>query len=157
MHRAPTGNKAHSKALRYLGRRDRTVSEMRLYLKRKEFSPETIHEVVDRLLKEGWLNDDRLAREWARSRLENRQHARYRVRRDLVSRGVDPEVAAQALQEVFEDVDEKVLAQRCAEKKLKTWQGLDPPRVRRRLAQFLSRRGFDGETVGRTLQSLVPG
>ena len=55
-------------AYRYLGRRDRTVVEMRRHLEGKRVEPELIDEAVAELLEQGYLDDARYAQRFAEDR-----------------------------------------------------------------------------------------
>lgn len=147
---------AKKAALRYLGYRDRSVSEMRAYLARKDFSVKVIEEVIDYLARLGYLNDARFAELYARSRTESKGMGRFRLRYELVNKGIDEHLVEQALDALFEEVDESKLARDCAEKKLPAWKGLPPQTIKRRLAGFLGRKGFEADMVYRTVKELLP-
>src|SRR5437763_9164330 len=55
-------------AYRQLGRRDRTVAELRWYLRRRELDPEAIEAAIGILCDQGYLDDARYARRFAEDR-----------------------------------------------------------------------------------------
>ncbi len=150
------GKHAKRAALRYLGYRDRSVSEMRAYLAKKDFSVKVIEETIDYLAGLGYLDDVRFSKQYSRSRIESKGMGRFRLRYELVNKGVDEHIVEQTLDDLFREVDESQLARESAEKKLPAWEGLPALTVKRRLAGFLGRKGFAAETVYRTVKELLP-
>ena len=148
--------RARSAALRYLGYRDRTVREMRDYLERKEYSPAVVRQTLAYLQDSGFLDDARFADRFARSRVENRRFGRFRLKQELIKKGVEDAVAEQALDAVFAEVKERDLARASGEKKMQGWRGLEVRKIRQRLAQFLQRQGFSADTVYETVEDLAP-
>ncbi len=147
--------KARKSALRYLGYRDRSVHEMRNYLEGKGYSAPVVDGTVEYLASLGYLNDARFARTFAQYRIECKKMGRFRLRHELVNRGIAESLADSVLDEVFADISELDLARDCAEKKLRAWEGLPIQTVKRRLAGFLGRKGFNAETVYRTVNELI--
>ncbi len=148
--------KAKKAALRYLGYRDRSVQEMRAYLAKKEYSVKVIDEAVDYLCGLGYLDDARFSELYATSRIQSKGIGRFRLRFELLNKGVSESLVDKVLGSLFEEVDEARLARDCAEKKMPAWKGLPVQTVKRRLAGFLGRKGFDADTVYRTVKEFLP-
>ena len=147
--------KARKAALRYLMYRDRSVHEVRTYLEGKEYPPTVVEDALQYLASLRYLDDARFARQFTRYRVECKKMGRFRLRHELISRGVEESLTDRVLDEVFADVSELDLARQCAEKKMNVWKGLPAQTVKRRLAGFLGRKGFNAETVYRTVNDLV--
>jgi regulatory protein len=81
----------------YLNRRDRTVSEVSLQLERKGISPELIEAAVRTLADQGFLDDARYASLFVTDKRELEQWGSERIRRGLLARGIDRELAEIAL------------------------------------------------------------
>jgi len=81
----------------YLNRRERTVSEVRAQLERKAVSPALIEAAVSMFLKQGFLDDERFARLLVSDKRELEQWGSERIRRGLLTRGIDRELAERAL------------------------------------------------------------
>jgi regulatory protein len=79
-------------AYRALGRRERTVVELRAYLEGKRVEPEAIEEVVAELKTTGFLDDARFAARFAEDKRTLEQWGRERIDRDLCRRGVPREL-----------------------------------------------------------------
>ena len=64
---------AKSQALRYLAYRDRSERELILYLGKKGHAPSVIQKALQDLAKLNYINDQRFAMEWGRSRIEEKK------------------------------------------------------------------------------------
>ena len=82
-------------AYRYLGRRDRTVAEMRRHLEAKRCEPQAIDAAVAELVEFAYLDDARYALRFAEDRRLLDGWGSERIARKLASLGVDrAEIAA---------------------------------------------------------------
>lgn len=97
-------------AYRHLGRRDRTVVEMRRHLEGKQAEPPIIDEAVDELARQGYLDDARFARRYAEDRRTLDGWGSERIERRLLEAGVDRDVVRAALsdREAEEELDAAV-------------------------------------------------
>jgi regulatory protein len=75
--------------LRYLNRRDRTVSEVWRHLARRGFETSSVEDVVRQLTEQRYLDDARYARLFAQDKCELEQWGSDRIRRSLLERGID--------------------------------------------------------------------
>lgn len=82
----------------YLNRRERTVSEVRAQLERKGISPAPVDAAVQTFLEQGFLDDERFARLFVSDKRELEQWGSERIRRGLLARGIDRELAQRALE-----------------------------------------------------------
>lgn len=99
---AEVGN-AHDKALNFLDLRRRSTKEIRDYLWRKEFEPDVIQSVIDRLTKAGLLNDEEFARAWVRDRLLLKPKSKRALSAELFAKGVARDTADIILAELDGD------------------------------------------------------
>jgi len=97
----PAAALAHALDLsfRYLGRRDRSVAEVRHHLEGKRVEPATIDGAVEELHRLGYLDDARFARRFTEDRRTLDAWGADRIQRRLVAAGVAPEHIEQALGE----------------------------------------------------------
>jgi regulatory protein len=86
-------------AYAYINRRDRTVSEVRSQLERKSISEQIREDALRIVAEQGFLNDERFARLFVSDKRELEQWGSERIRRGLLARGIDPDLAELALAE----------------------------------------------------------
>ncbi len=103
------------------------------------------------------LNDGRVARTYARTAATVKRRGRLRVMRELLQMGIHSEVAAQALGEVFGEMDERSLIAQALQKKLRGRTKLSAPHEYARLYQHLMRQGFSPDGVVAALRRFRAG
>jgi regulatory protein len=143
-------HQAHQAALRLLAYRPRSEAEIRQRLARRGLPPQVVQETIARLREQGLLSDAAFARFWVESRNQNSPRGRRLLWRELSAKGIERETARQAIAVVAEDD----AALRAAQKKACQLQAQDYTVFRRRLADFLLRRGFSYPTVRTTVEKL---
>jgi regulatory protein len=84
-------------AYQYLARRERTVSEVRQHLLGRDVDEASADAVIVALVEQGTLDDARFARLFVQDKRELEQWGSERIRRALLVRGIDRELADTAL------------------------------------------------------------
>lgn len=84
-------------ACTYVNRRERTVAEVRAQLERKGISDEPAEQAVQTLVEQRLLDDERFAELFVTDKRELEQWGADRIRRGLLARGIDRELAERAL------------------------------------------------------------
>jgi regulatory protein len=145
----------YDRALNLLAFRARSGRELRRRLIQKGEVAERVDKVIDRLRELGLVNDADFARQLARSKLAAGA-SRRRLHLEMFKRGVDRQVADEAVAEVLEEegVSDADSIERVARKKWRTLAAMDPATRRRRLSAFLSRRGYESDDVWRVVRQL---
>ncbi|MFD6564786.1 regulatory protein RecX [Micromonospora profundi] len=126
--------------LRQLAVRPRTRAELAGALAKRGISEQVSAEVLDRYDEVGIIDDAAFARAWVSSRHNGRGLARRALANELRQRGVDGEVATEALGELDEET-EAATARALVDRKLRTARG-EPDAVFRRLVGMLARKGY---------------
>lgn len=126
--------------LRLLGVRPRTRAELASALARRGISEETARQVLDRYHEVGMIDDAAFARAWVSSRHQGRGLARRVLADELRRRGVDAEIASEALDQL-DEATEAATARALVDRKLRTMTG-SPEAVFRRLVGMLARKGY---------------
>ncbi|MFU8871324.1 regulatory protein RecX [Micromonospora sp. SL4-19] len=126
--------------LRQLAVRPRTRAELAGALAKRGISDEVAAQVLDRYDEVGIIDDAAFARAWVTSRHTGRGLARRALANELRQRGVDGEVASEALGELDEETEAET-ARALVERKLRTARG-EPDAVFRRLVGMLARKGY---------------
>jgi regulatory protein len=129
-----------------LGIRSRSEAEVRLFLHHRGFSKPAIETAVQRLVSLNYLNDQVFARYWALARAQGHGYGPLRIDQELRFKGIAPLVIREILRETFGQVDEAAEARRLLTKRFKG-ERLKEPKVARRAAAFLQRRGYSGRVI----------
>ena len=138
-------------AVRFLARRPRSEYEVRRRLARGScFAPEIIDSVIAQLRRQGLLDDHAFAAYWAEQRQTFRPRGARLVRAELARLGVARTHADAATADLAEEDD----AYRAATRYALRLRAADEATFRRRLSQWLARRGFDWETISTVVNRL---
>ncbi len=119
----------------------RTRSELAGKLAKKNVPVEVGERLLDRFEEVGLVDDGAFARSWVQSRQSGKGLARRALAQELRRKGVDDEVAREALDDL--DPEEEVEAARMlVRRKLRTAARLDRTTAVRRLSGMLARKGY---------------
>ena len=130
--------RALQQALLFLGYRARSESEIRQNLRKHEIPESVIEETLERLRKDGLANDGQFASAWVENRSTFRPRSRRMLALELRQKGLDGEAVKSAL----DKVDDEALAYEAARKRAPRLKGLERNEFRKKLSEFLARRGF---------------
>ncbi len=142
---------ARALAYRYLSHRDRSTRETADHLKKKGFEEAVVQQTLEDLKQANYLDDRRFAEHWARTRAENRQYGKFRLRQELIGKGLARDLIDEILDTLFETVKEIDLARAVVAKKQPAMQDLDPDKRKRRLVGLLQRKGFSTDIIYKVL------
>ena len=151
---AQTLTRAKQQAYRLLAYRSQTANELRDRLQRRGYAAAIIDEVLRQLASDGYIDDRKVALDWARYRLQAKPLGRRRLAWELHRRGVPSESLEEVLREVYSEFDEGLLAEQAARKRLRSKELPHSPRERQRCARYLLSLGFEAETVAAALGAL---
>lgn len=141
---------AHERALNFLSYRPRSTKEVRDRLREKSLSDPAIDMVIERLEKAGLLDDHSFARYWVENRQQFNPRGGQALRHELKQKGISDEI----IKDVIAETDEESAAYRAAQKRLRRYAQADEQTFRKRLGDFLARRGFSYSIIRDVLDRL---
>jgi regulatory protein len=145
----------YAAAVGALARRAHSVFEMRTYLERRSDDTNAVKRVLARLRERKYLDDARYARQFATDRSRLRHQGRYRIARELRTRGVADTYVESALAELAGQTDEAAEVRRQIARHLKSLRG---PLDQRRIASLqrgLLRAGFSGDAIRAGIRAIA--
>jgi regulatory protein len=131
--------------------RARTRSDLEKKLAQRGVPAEVATRLLDRFEEVGLVDDAAFAREWVAQRQEGRGLARRALAQELRRKGIDDEVARDALGEIDES-DEIEAARVLVRRKLRSVSGLDTDKAVRRLVGMLARKGHSSGVAYRVVR-----
>jgi regulatory protein len=134
---------AYERALRFLAPRPRSEAEVRRRLKQHQIVPALIDGVIERLRRASLLDDQAFANYWVENRNTFRPRSARVLRAELRQKGLPDEAVRAALTET----DDAAAAYTVAAQRARRLTGLEYNEFRRRLGDFLARRGFNYDTL----------
>jgi len=148
-------NAAYEAALRLIAHRDRTVHELRTRLADKGYPADSVKAAVERLKRIGYLDDRAYCERYTTEILATRPAGHRFITARLRLRGVHPEVIREVLSRAYPPELVEEMAYRVAAKRAKRSRNEAPAVRRRKLAGFLSRRGFNYDDVQKALRRVL--
>ncbi|HUR32252.1 MAG TPA: RecX family transcriptional regulator [Vicinamibacterales bacterium] len=138
-------------ALTMLARRELSESQIRQRLARLGHAADEIDDAVTRLKAERAIDDARVAAAIARTETSIKRRGRLRVRRQIENAGIAAAVARQALDAVFEDLDDDSLLQAALARRLRGERPIADDREFQRLYRYLTAQGFESDRILKAL------
>jgi regulatory protein len=118
----------------------RSEREIRDYARRKQWTEDNTERVIDRLCERGYLNDERFAESFVRSRANTRNFSAKRMKVELQKKGVKPDIITNILAEL-DDYDEMAALRKMIAKKINKYDD------ERKLVAYLARQGFKYDDI----------
>lgn len=143
-------------ALRLIGLRSRSKTEIKERLERKGFDEKTVRATVAKLERSNLLNDERFTKDFINSCLNLRRYGRVRILFELKKLGIENNLAENELVKLSHE-EEFNVASSVFERYRKRFRHLDTPAIKRRLAGLLQRRGFPAAIISRLLKKASNG
>lgn len=134
-------------------RRSYSVHEMREYLTRRAEDEEHVGEVLRKLKEFQYLDDARYARDYARVHALHRHQGKFRIARELRTRGVPDKHIEAALETVFAETDEAALVRARLERRLRQIKAPLDEKKRASLYRNLLRAGFSSDVIRTELRA----
>ncbi len=138
--------RAYNHALRLLGYRPRSRVEIERHLRQKGYEAEAIDAAMARLVANRHIDDEAFARSWLNHRERLRPRGARGLSHELRQKGVEREI----IDDVLTDLDEETSAWAAIEGKMHRWRGLDQMAFRKKITDFLGRRGFAYDAIRKT-------
>jgi regulatory protein len=150
--------KAREAAYHLLAHRARAEGELRQRLERRGFAPDVVERCIEDLKAAGLIDDAEFAGAFARDRVKLRPRGARLLVQELRAKGIDPEIAGEAVTEALAHVETTELD--LAREAARRWARRHEPRggatnapppdrnvLRRKLYGYLARRGFPHEEI----------
>jgi regulatory protein len=145
----------YDSAVRALMRRAHSLHELKKSLERRTDDRSMIKAVLDRLKRQGLIDDARYAKQFTRQRAEIRKQGRYRIARELRARGIPDRHIDVALEESAKSTDESLVVRQRIERKLKLFRGEIDERKIASLFRSLLRAGFTADIIRTQLRAVT--
>jgi regulatory protein len=142
------------KMAKYCAYQERCVKDVRDKLKTFDIPEEDKTKILDYLLDNRFVNDERYAKAFVRGKVNQSGWGINKIRFHLIQKGIDKDIIDEALVQT----DEEVYRQRLIEilkTKAKTVKADSDFEKKRKLAAYAMQKGFEGSLVWETLKDLT--
>ncbi len=137
-------------AVHYLSYRPRSESELRERLRQRGFDGDIQEAVISRLKEQGLVDDMAFAQFWKDNRESFSPRSQWLTKLELRRKGVANDI----IDQVVDAIDNDASAYRAALRKARSLPRFDYQSFRRRLGEYLKRRGFSYGVIHHTVERL---
>lgn len=148
-----TPDQVLDKMAKYCAYQERCVKDVRDKLKTFEIPEEEKTKILDYLIDNRFVNDERFAKAFVRGKVNQNGWGLNKIRFHLMQKGIDKEIIAEALGQT----DEEVYRQRLIDilkTKSKTVKAANDYEKKRKLAAYAMQKGFEGSLVWSVVKDL---
>ena len=148
-----TPDQVLDKMAKYCAYQERCVKDVKDKLKTFDIPQESKDEILDYLLDNRFVNDERFARSFVRGKVNQSGWGVNKIRFHLMQKGIDKDV----IDEAFGQTDEEIYKQKLIDilkAKSKTVKAETDFERKRKLAAFAMQKGFEGALVWEVLKDL---
>ena len=139
--------KNYIRAIDLISRRLRSEREIRDYAFRKTWAKENTEKVIERLRERGYLNDEKFAESFVRSRATLRNYSARKMKMELRKKGIASEIVDQVLT-ANDDFDEDQALKNLIQKKRKNYDS------EQKLIAYLAHQGFSYDKIKAALDEV---
>jgi len=138
---------AYTDGLKMLARRELSETQVRQRLARKGHDADAVDAAIARLREERAIDDARVAEAIARTETSVRRRGKLRVRMQIERAGIAKAIAKQAIDTVFDAIDDAALLEASLRKRLRGRETIADDREFQRLYRYLVGQGFESDRV----------
>lgn len=132
------------------------IKNYELRIKGKEpISNLAIDLVIKKLKQKELLNDEEFAKAWVESRRKTKKKGKIALKQELFQKGINREIIDRVMGNTGYEISEEETARQSFEKKIKLWQPLPFLKKKKKMYEFLLRRGFEFEVVKSVVEKIL--
>ena len=145
--------RAKTLAFQFLKIRNRSEKEILAQLSKKKISSQTLDQTIQYLKNLRLINDRQFARDWIAMRLQ-KPLGRRRIFFELKQKGISDEILEEEITAVPRQESEEQIVETLARRRLERYKSLDESKRKRRVFEYLARRGFEIDTITKVVEHL---
>ncbi len=137
-----------------LSRRDHARSELKTKALRKDYPAQEIETILDELEEKGYINNSAFARKFVHDKFEFNKWGINKIRIELLKKGITESDISKALSEL-DDREVLETIRHLVEKNRKKFLRADPHKRKKKVFDFLLRKGYDSTIIMKSISSLM--
>lgn len=137
--------KTYGKLVKFATLRPRSEKEINDWLRKHKVHKSLHKELFIRLKRLELIDDKKFAQWWVEQRTTFRPRGKRALFAELSQKGINRDLINEVLIEV--EIDEEKMARELLEKKTYRWKGLAKREAKKKMSEFLARKGFGWEVI----------
>ncbi|MDR1523631.1 MAG: RecX family transcriptional regulator [Tannerella sp.] len=138
---------------RYCSQAERCIDDVRKKIKTAGLTKEAENRIIDRLVRENFIDERRFCRSFVSDKLKFNHWGRIKTGYELKKRNIKPEICSEAFESIDENEYISVLTGLLKSKK-RSVKGRSAQDVFQKLYRFASSRGFEHPLIIKTLKDI---
>jgi len=145
-----TNQEAKSKIMAFCAYQERSPREVEFKLQQYNLPSPQIIEIIDFLINENFLNEERFAKSFCRGKFRLKKWGKRKIKYGLIEKGINEELIQKGLQEI--DPGEYIQTVReIVETKRDQYPGKNSRDLNNKIARFLSQKGYETDLIWQIL------
>ncbi|WP_028664487.1 regulatory protein RecX [Runella zeae] len=141
-----------TKAASFCAYQERTLKEVRQRLREWDLPDEEAEPIIQELIAQNYLNEERFARAFAGGKFRVKKWGRLKIRQEMKLKGLANDLIQKSLLEIDGDAYEETLKELLS-KKVQSLKG-EPSQIKQKLLRFALSRGFESDIVWEVLKEI---
>lgn len=144
-------------AMKFLAYSSKTKKELSIKLRQKGYKKETIEETINRLIELDLFDDESLAKDEVERLLSQKNMSKRAVMQKLMQKGIEKETIDNIIKDyqAKEEDLEYENALYTANKKMRSIRDMDKYKIKQKLYQHLSYKGFSYDVINRVVRKCI--
>lgn len=146
-----------SKTINYclnrLSYRQRSEKELRISMKRKEYTDDNIETAIEYCKEHGYIDDLKFAQSFVNDKINLNKYGPERIKYDLMLKGISRDIVDEVL--VLDRDEQLDIAREVANKKKSSYKNDNKRDVYRKLSSFLQRKGFTYDIISKVVRETL--
>lgn len=147
-------NKAYNYAISLLSRSSKSVKQLKLKMLDKGYDEELTEHIIEKLKENKYLDDECYSERLIHDKINYAKWGKNKIKCALYNKGIDKSIIDEKIREISNE-HELERAYELAEKKMKSLINEEPLKMKIKLSNFLLNKGFDYETVNKSVSKLI--
>lgn len=147
---------ALTRAQRYCAKEEKCRFQVRHKLLEWGTDHDTAEQILEHLIRDNYINQERFAREYAVGKFRNNKWGRFKIANELMRLHISNDVIEKALQEI-DPSDYEALLNKLLMARYHSLKGTEDRTASQKIATFAIGKGFEPELVWKTVKALMAG
>jgi len=143
-------------AYKYANYKPRTEQQVIQRLRQQDFPDDEINQALAFLRQFNLINDEKYAKDYLEELMKRKPSGKKAVIAELLKKGINKDLCEKTVVDNYPEDDPSDLALKAAEKKMRMLRHKESDKQKQSLINFLQRKGFDWETIIKTVSSVIP-
>lgn len=145
-----------NKMFRYCSYQERSVYDVRKQLNKYHIKDLSGKKVIDKLIEEGFLNEERFAVTYAQGKLRSNYWGKIKITHSLKEKSIDGQIINTAISSI-DNLEYQQIIIKLIQKKLRLIRDTDTFIIKNKVAQYIINKGFESYIVWDEINNHIDG